>query len=124
MTLATPFSFVILAAGKGTRMRSKLHKVLHKVAGHPMLLHLLDTVDALGASRRVVVVGDGREQVEAALKGRDVAVPVQEPQQGSAHPGQQAREALSGFDGHILILYGDTPFVEAATLEAVLGGLA
>ena len=123
MTLATPFSVVILAAGKGTRMRSKLHKVLHKVAGHPMLLHLLDTVDALGASRRVVVVGDGREQVEAALKGRDVAVAVQEPQQGTAHAVQQAREALAGFDGHILILYGDTPFVEAATLEAMLGRL-
>jgi bifunctional UDP-N-acetylglucosamine pyrophosphorylase / glucosamine-1-phosphate N-acetyltransferase len=120
MTLSTPFSVVILAAGKGTRMRSKLHKVLHKVAGHPMLLHLLDTVDDLGASRRVVVVGDGREQVEAALKGRDVAVAVQEPQRGTAHAVQQAREALANFDGNILILYGDTPFVEAATLEAML----
>ena len=120
MTLTTPFSVVILAAGKGTRMRSKLHKVLHKVAGHPMLLHLLDTVDALGASRRVVVVGDGREQVEAALKGRDVAVAVQEPQQGTAHAVQQAREGLADFEGNVLILYGDTPFVEAATLEAML----
>jgi len=120
MTLRTPFSVVILAAGKGTRMRSKLHKVLHRVAGHPMLLHLLDTVDALGATRRVVVVGDGREQVEAALKGRDVAVAVQEPQRGTAHAVQQARDALAGFDGHVLILYGDTPFVEATTLEAML----
>jgi bifunctional UDP-N-acetylglucosamine pyrophosphorylase/glucosamine-1-phosphate N-acetyltransferase len=120
MTLRTPFSVVILAAGKGTRMRSKLHKVLHKVAGHPMLLHLLDTVDALGATRRVVIVGDGREQVEAALKGRDVAVAVQDPQHGTAHAVQHARDALAGFDGHILILYGDTPFVEAGTLEAML----
>ena len=120
MTIRTPFSVVILAAGKGTRMRSKLHKVLHPIAGHPMLLHLLDTVDALGATRRVVVVGDGREQVEAALKGRDVAVAVQEPQQGTAHAVQQARGALADFDGNILILYGDTPFVEAATLEAML----
>ena len=120
MTISTPFSVVILAAGKGTRMRSKLHKVLHKVAGHPMLLHLLDTVDALGATRRVVVVGDGREQVEAALKGRDVAVAVQEPQHGTAHAVQQARDALADFDGNVLILYGDTPFVEAATLEEML----
>jgi bifunctional UDP-N-acetylglucosamine pyrophosphorylase/glucosamine-1-phosphate N-acetyltransferase len=123
MTVSTPFSVVILAAGKGTRMRSKLHKVLHKVAGHPMLLHLLDTVDDLGASRRVVVVGDGREQVEAALKGRDVAVAVQESQQGTAHAVQQARDALADFEGNILILYGDTPFVEAETLEAMLGRL-
>jgi bifunctional UDP-N-acetylglucosamine pyrophosphorylase/glucosamine-1-phosphate N-acetyltransferase len=123
MTVSTPFSVVILAAGKGTRMRSRLHKVLHKVAGHPMLLHLLDTVDDMGASRRVVIVGDGREQVEAALKGRDVAVAVQDPQHGTAHAVQHARDALADFEGNILILYGDTPFVEAATLEAMLARL-
>ena len=111
---------MILAAGKGTRMHSAMHKVLHPIAGHPMLLHLLDTVDALGASKRVVVVGDGRDQVEAALAGREVAVAVQEPQRGTAHAVQQAHAALADFTGNILILYGDTPFVEAATLEAML----
>ena len=120
MTLRTPFSVVILAAGKGTRMHSAMHKVLHPIAGHPMLLHLLDTVDALGASKRVVVVGDGRDQVEAALAGREVAVAVQEPQRGTAHAVQQAHAALADFTGNILILYGDTPFVEATTLEAML----
>ena len=65
MSALSPFSVVILAAGQGTRMRSDTHKVLHPVAGRPMLEHLLDTVDRLGADRRIVVVGKGREQVEA-----------------------------------------------------------
>ena len=60
------FAVIILAAGQGTRMRSDTHKVLHPIAGRPLLLHLLDRVDALGADRRVVVVGKGRDQVEAA----------------------------------------------------------
>ena len=66
------FAVVILAAGQGTRMRSDTHKVLHPIASRPLLLHLLDRVDALGADKRVVVVGKGREQVEAAIAGRDV----------------------------------------------------
>ena len=66
------FSVVILAAGQGTRMRSDTHKVLHPIACKPMLMHLLDTVDQLGADRRVVVVGKGRDQVEVALNGRGV----------------------------------------------------
>ena len=99
-------------------MRSDTHKVLHPIAGKPMLLHLLDTVEALGAERRVVVVGKGREQVEAALAGRGVAIAVQAAAEGTAHAVQKAEEALAGFDGPVLILYGDTPFVDAATLRA------
>ena len=68
------FAVVILAAGQGTRMRSDTHKVLHPIASRPLVLHLLDRVDALGADKRVVVVGKGREQVEAAIAGRDVTV--------------------------------------------------
>src|SRR5678816_4355142 len=79
------FSVVILAAGQGTRMRSDRHKVLHPIADKPMLVHLLDTVDALGAERRVVVVGKGREQIEAALAKRDVTIAVQSEQKGTAH---------------------------------------
>jgi uncharacterized protein YggE len=99
MNSPSPFSVVILAAGQGTRMRSDTHKVLHPIAGKPMLLHLLDTVDALGAEKRVVVVGKGRDQVEAALNGRGVKVAHQAEQKGTAHAVQQAREALAGFDG-------------------------
>ncbi|URD61263.1 bifunctional UDP-N-acetylglucosamine diphosphorylase/glucosamine-1-phosphate N-acetyltransferase GlmU [Sphingomonas sp. KRR8] len=114
-----PFSVVILAGGQGTRMRSATHKVLHPIAGRPMLAHLLDTVDQLGAERRVVVVGKGREQVEAALAGHDVRIAVQEEQKGTGHAVQQAEAALAGFDGTVIILYGDTPFVSADTLAAM-----
>ncbi|WP_114228229.1 MULTISPECIES: bifunctional UDP-N-acetylglucosamine diphosphorylase/glucosamine-1-phosphate N-acetyltransferase GlmU [Sphingomonas] len=114
-----PFSVVILAAGQGTRMRSATHKVLHPIAGRPMLAHLLDTVDSLGAERRVVVVGKGREQVEAALAGHDVRIAVQAEQNGTGHAVQQAEAALDGFDGTVIILYGDTPFVAAETLSAM-----
>ncbi|HEU4695969.1 MAG TPA: bifunctional UDP-N-acetylglucosamine diphosphorylase/glucosamine-1-phosphate N-acetyltransferase GlmU [Sphingomicrobium sp.] len=117
------FAVVILAAGQGTRMRSDTHKVLHPIASRPLLLHLLDRVDALGADRRVVVVGKGREQVEAAIAGRDVAVAVQAEQKGTGHAVQQAAGALAGYDGPVIILYGDTPFVEGATLRSMLDRL-
>src|SRR5437868_8308267 len=117
------FAVVILAAGQGTRMRSDTHKVLHPIASRPVLLHLLDRVDALGADKRVLVVGKGREQVEKAIAGRDVAVVVQAEQNGTGHAVQQAAGALSGYDGPILILYGDTPFVEAETLRRMIDRL-
>ena len=117
------FAVVILAAGQGTRMRSDTHKVLHPIASRPLLLHLLDRVDALGADKRVVVVGKGREQVEAAIGGRDVTVAFQAEQKGTGHAVQQAAEALAGYDGPVLILYGDTPFVQAETLRRMLDRL-
>ncbi|HEX5237014.1 MAG TPA: bifunctional UDP-N-acetylglucosamine diphosphorylase/glucosamine-1-phosphate N-acetyltransferase GlmU [Sphingomicrobium sp.] len=117
------FAVVILAAGQGTRMRSDTHKVLHPIASRPLLLHLLDRVDALGAVKRVVVVGKGREQVEAAIAGRDTAIAVQAEQKGTGHAVQQAESALAGYDGPVLILYGDTPFVEAETLRRMIDRL-
>ena len=118
-----PFAVVILAAGQGTRMRSDTHKVLHPIAGKPMLLHLLDTVEAIGAARQVVVVGKGRDQLEAALAGRGVTTAVQTEQKGTAHAVQMAAPALDGFDGPVLIVYADTPFVTAATLQRMLARL-
>jgi bifunctional UDP-N-acetylglucosamine pyrophosphorylase/glucosamine-1-phosphate N-acetyltransferase len=123
MTDLPEFAVVILAAGQGTRMRSDTHKVLHPIASRPLLLHLLDQVDGLGAKRRVVVVGKGRDQVEVALNGRDVAVAHQAEQKGTGHAVLQARPALEGYDGAVLILYADTPFVEAATLKRMLDRL-
>jgi bifunctional UDP-N-acetylglucosamine pyrophosphorylase/glucosamine-1-phosphate N-acetyltransferase len=117
------FAVVILAAGQGTRMRSDTHKVLHPIASRPLLLHLLDTVDALGADKRVVVVGKGREQVEAAIQGRNAEIAVQAEQKGTGHAVQQAAGALAGYDGPVIILYGDTPFVEGATLRSMLDRL-
>ena len=117
------FAVVILAAGQGTRMRSDTHKVLHPIASRPLLLHLLDRVDALGADKRIVIVGKGRDQVEQALNGRDVTVAHQAKQLGTGHAVQQAADALAGYDGPVLILYGDTPFVEAGTLRRMLDRL-
>ena len=117
------FAVIILAAGQGTRMRSDTHKVLHPIASRPLLLHLLDRVDALGAERKAVVVGKGREQVEAAIAGRDVTIALQSEQKGTGHAVAQAADALAGYDGPVLILYGDTPFVETETLRRMLDRL-
>jgi bifunctional UDP-N-acetylglucosamine pyrophosphorylase/glucosamine-1-phosphate N-acetyltransferase len=86
-------------------------------------MHLLDSVGGLGAETSVVVVGKGRDQVEKALEGRDVSIAHQAEQKGTAHAVQQAKEALAGYDGAVLILYGDTPFVEAETLQRMLDRL-
>ncbi|NJC06486.1 bifunctional UDP-N-acetylglucosamine pyrophosphorylase/glucosamine-1-phosphate N-acetyltransferase [Sphingomonas kaistensis] len=104
-------------------MRSDLHKVLHPLAGKPMLMHLLDTVDTLEAERRVVVVGTGREQLEGALAGHQLTLALQAEQKGTGHAVAQAAEALAGFDGTVLVLYGDTPCIETATLQAMQGRL-
>jgi bifunctional UDP-N-acetylglucosamine pyrophosphorylase / glucosamine-1-phosphate N-acetyltransferase len=117
------FAVVILAAGQGTRMRSDTHKVLHPIAGKPLLMHLLDSVDRLGAERRVMVVGKGRDQVEKALGGRNVQIAHQAEQKGTAHAVQQAKDLLAGYDGAVLVLYGDTPFVEPETLKRMLDRL-
>jgi bifunctional UDP-N-acetylglucosamine pyrophosphorylase/glucosamine-1-phosphate N-acetyltransferase len=117
------FAVIILAAGQGTRMRSDTHKVLHPIANRPLLFHLLDSVDALGADWRVVVVGKGRDQVEQALEGRDVLIAHQAEQLGTGHAVQQAADALAGYEGPVIILYGDTPFVKTATLGRMLDRL-
>src|SRR5690242_7098546 len=101
MTDPSRFAVVILAAGQGTRMRSDTHKVLHPIAGRPLLLHLLDSVDALRAEKKIVVVGKGRDQVEQALDGHDVALAHQAEQKGTAHAVLQAREALARYEGAV-----------------------
>jgi bifunctional UDP-N-acetylglucosamine pyrophosphorylase / glucosamine-1-phosphate N-acetyltransferase len=113
---------VVLAAGKGTRMKSDLHKVLHPIAGRPMLEHLLASVAELAPSRQVVVAGDRREQIEAQLGDRAV-IALQEPQLGTGDAVKQAQPALAGFTGDLLVLYGDVPFVSAATMRAMLDRL-
>jgi bifunctional UDP-N-acetylglucosamine pyrophosphorylase / glucosamine-1-phosphate N-acetyltransferase len=113
---------IILAAGQGTRMKSDLHKVLHPIAGRPMLMHLMASVDALEPARKVVVVGSGKEQLEAALAGR-AELAVQSPQHGTGHAVQQAEAALAGFEGDVLILYGDVPFVPTATMQMMIDRL-
>ena len=117
-----PFAAIIIAAGMGTRMKSARHKVLHTIAGKPMLRHLTDSLAILNPARTVVVVGALKEQVEAEVVGKADVV-VQQPQHGTGHAVLQARAALAGFDGKIMVLYGDAPLVPAATMQRLLDAL-
>ena len=123
MTRTKPFAAVILAAGKGTRMKSDVHKVLHPIAGRAMLDHLMGVVDGLAPAHKVVVVGSGREQVQHLVDSRSGEIVVQEQQLGTAHAVQQAQAKLGAFGGDVLILYGDTPLVEAETMARMLDRL-
>ncbi|MBW6529403.1 bifunctional UDP-N-acetylglucosamine diphosphorylase/glucosamine-1-phosphate N-acetyltransferase GlmU [Sphingomonas sp. RRHST34] len=123
MSSQPPVAIVVLAAGKGTRMKSDLHKVLHPIAGRPMLLHLLASAAALAPERTVVVVGAGREQVEAAVAPLGAGTAHQAEQLGTGHAVMQAEAALAGFAGDVLILYGDVPLVSAATMREMLDRL-
>ena len=121
--MTRPVAAIILAAGKGTRMKSDLHKVLHPIAGRPMLPHLIDSAGQLSPERVVVVTGAGREQVEAAVAPLGVGTALQAEQLGTGHAVAQAREALAGFEGDVLILYGDVPLVETATMRRMIDRL-
>jgi bifunctional UDP-N-acetylglucosamine pyrophosphorylase / glucosamine-1-phosphate N-acetyltransferase len=118
-----PIAAVILAAGKGTRMKSNTHKVLHPIAGRPMIDFLLESVAILAPARTVMVVGALREQLEAALDGRGIDFALQAEQLGTAHAVLQAEQALAGFDGDVLLLSGDVPFVRPETMRALLDAL-
>jgi bifunctional UDP-N-acetylglucosamine pyrophosphorylase/glucosamine-1-phosphate N-acetyltransferase len=120
--MTRPIAAIVLAAGKGTRMKSRRHKVLHPVAGRPMIEHLMASLAELSPERTVVVVGDGREQLEAQLGTRATPV-VQEPQLGTGHAVLQAQAALEGFEGDVLVLYADVPFVRAETMRAMVDRL-
>lgn len=110
-----------MAAGKGTRMKSRLPKVLHKLAGRSLLQHVLDTAVALQARRVVVITGHEAQQVEAnvSLSSTDLHFVRQEPQLGTGHAMQQAAPALPE-DGMVVVLSGDVPLIQAETLRALL----
>jgi bifunctional UDP-N-acetylglucosamine pyrophosphorylase / glucosamine-1-phosphate N-acetyltransferase len=110
---------VILAAGKGTRMRSNRPKVLQQLAGRPLLSHVLDTARALDAARICVVVGHGADDVRAALDAPGLRWVLQSPQLGTGHAVQQALPELSP-DGVALVLYGDVPLISRDTLAALV----
>ena len=119
-------ALIILAAGKGTRMNSDLPKVLHPLASQPLLIHAIASGDCLDPAMTVVVAGHGAEQVRAATLAHDAQIRVveQTEQLGTAHAVAQSREALEGFDGTALVLYGDTPFIQPETLERMQAALA
>jgi bifunctional UDP-N-acetylglucosamine pyrophosphorylase/glucosamine-1-phosphate N-acetyltransferase len=110
---------VILAAGKGTRMRSSLPKVLHPVAGRPMVSHVIDTAHQLGAEAVHLVYGHGGELLQQRLDDASVQWVLQAEQLGTGHAVAQATPAIPD-DARVLVLYGDTPLITAATLEQLL----
>ena len=107
---------VILAAGKGTRMRSKYPKVLHKVGGKEMLQHVIDAATLAGAEEKVIIVGHEAELVEKMV-GTQGKIALQAEQLGTGHAVMQAKEALAGFTGTALILCGDTPLLDGEELK-------
>ncbi|MEE9381734.1 MAG: NTP transferase domain-containing protein, partial [Hyphomonadaceae bacterium] len=116
---------IILAAGQGTRMKSALPKVLHKVGGRAMIDWSIDLAKRSGCETIIVVISPGspdlRAHVEAAL-GAD-AIAVQDPPLGTGHAVQAAEAALGGFKGDVAVLYGDTPLIPASALEDLFQAL-
>jgi len=112
---------VILAAGKGTRMKSTTPKVLHQLAGRPLVEHILATVDHLNPTSITLVVGYGSDQVQAALAGRsNLRYVLQSPQLGTGHALLQAEPVLKDLKGNVLLLYADVPLLEPGTLLRLL----
>ena len=100
---------LVLAAGKGTRLKSETPKVLHAVAGQPMILHVADVVNALSPQRTIIVVGPEMDSVAAAVESWEVAI--QQQQRGTADAVRAATGHLSGFLGDVLVVFGDTPLL-------------
>jgi CTP:molybdopterin cytidylyltransferase MocA len=111
---------VIMAAGKGTRMKSALPKVLHKLAGTSLLQHVLNAAVRVGADRTVIVTGHGADEVEAATAASGAVFVRQMPQLGTGHAVQQAVPALDDNNAVTLILYGDVPLIGADTAAALV----
>ncbi len=109
---------VILAAGQGTRMKSKLYKVLHLVCGKPMVEHVMDQVTKLNMQEIVTITGHGAEMVQAGLGNRSLYA-LQESQLGTAHAVMQAAGILEGKEGVTIVVCGDTPLIKAETMEAL-----
>jgi bifunctional UDP-N-acetylglucosamine pyrophosphorylase/glucosamine-1-phosphate N-acetyltransferase len=114
-----PLAAVVLAAGQGKRMRSARAKVLHPVAGQPLLLHVLDAIEPLQVSPVVVVVGHDGDTVRDAVQGR-ATIAEQKEQLGTGHAVLQAKKALAGFDGDVLVLCGDVPLLTTHTVHELV----
>lgn len=119
-------ALVILAAGKGTRMNSEIPKVLHPIAQVPMLVHAMRAGAVLSPERTVIVTGHGAEAVARVAQAEDenAQIVVQQEQLGTAHAVAQARDALDGFEGDAVVLFGDTPFLQPDTLERMIAARA
>lgn len=113
-------AILIMAAGKGTRMKSDIPKVLHPANGRPVIEHVLDTAGRLHPDKTVLIVGHQAELVVEATRNYPVTPVVQEPQLGTGHAVMQAEAPLRSFSGEVLVLSGDAPLVRSRTLEQLL----
>ena len=121
MTRALPsLAVVVLAAGKGTRMQSSLAKVLHPLAGYPLIAHVLTAVQPLAAQHLIAVVGHQADAVRCVCERFGAWCVVQEPQLGTGHAVAQAETPLRHFDGAVLVLCGDTPLLRTTTMQRLL----
>jgi len=121
-----PVLAIVLAAGKGTRMKSDIPKVMHEIAGAPLLVHVLAAAKAASIDETCVVVGPGMEEVASAARGVDPGLPmfVQAEQRGTADAVKAAQAAFAGFGGAVMVLYGDTPLLRAETIDRLRRELA
>ena len=113
---------IILAAGKGTRMRSELPKILHKIANRPLLQHVYDTAKQLQHNTVKIVVGHGAEQVTETLKHLEADWVEQKQQLGTGHAVQQVSDQIADADT-VLILYGDVPLLKLATVKLLINNV-
>ncbi len=114
-------AIAILAAGKGTRMKSDLPKVLHSLAGKSLIDRVLSCTEGLKPNRRLIVVGHQAKVVEASLKNhQDLDFVLQQPQNGTGHAIQKLSPQLKGFSGELLVLNGDVPLLQEKTLSSLL----
>lgn len=119
-------ALIILGAGKGTRMNSELPKVVHPIAGAPMLVHAMRAGATLDPAHTVIVAGHGADTVTKVTHAYDdeAKIVLQNEQLGTGHAVLQAADALAGFEGKVIVMYGDTPFVKPETLEAMIAAKA
>lgn len=112
---------VVLAAGKGTRMKSDLAKVLFEVCGRPMIHFVLDALEQAGVERKLIVVGHQQDKVRDELKDREnVEFVVQDQQLGTGHAVQVCRQSLEGHDGPVIVICGDSPLLQASSVKDLL----
>ncbi len=123
MSQTTSLDILVLAAGKGTRMRSDLPKVLHPIGGKALVQHVVDTARSIGGQQILIIIGHGAEKVEACMAAPDVKFVLQAQQLGTGHAVQQALPKLRN-DATVLILYGDVPLTRADTLQKLIAAVS
>ena len=115
-----PPAVIILAAGKGKRMRSDLPKVLHKIGRKPIIDYVISTARKINSQRIILVIGHKYQMIKDYLRGSDLEFIIQEKQLGTGHAVMQTEKLLGDFDGTIVVLCGDVPFLKAETIEGLI----